>query len=237
MEPSSARNAVLFDPHPLWVDALEPVLRGIGVEVVGTATTRDRALALVADKQPDLFVAEISCREGIAAGLASLRQARERSSRSKVIVLSSSASTHDIDGAFAAGATAYIVKTAHPEDIASTIRQTFGSSVFFAQPTPTRAPEAQSKPALAAVAPPASPGLTRRETEILRLVGEGHSNGQLARMLWVTEQTVKFHLSNIYRKLDVRNRTEASRWAQLHGLLPSENELRRSNGGPALSVA
>jgi DNA-binding CsgD family transcriptional regulator len=61
--------------------------------------------------------------------------------------------------------------------------------------------------------------LTRRELEILKLVAEGHSNSQLARMLWVTEQTVKFHLSNIYRKLDVANRTEASRWAQVHGLL------------------
>ena len=61
--------------------------------------------------------------------------------------------------------------------------------------------------------------LTKREREILQLVAEGHSNSQLARMLWVTEQTVKFHLSNIYRKLDVANRTEASRWAQLHGLL------------------
>jgi DNA-binding CsgD family transcriptional regulator len=64
-----------------------------------------------------------------------------------------------------------------------------------------------------------SPGLPRRELEILRLVAEGHSNAQLARMLWVTEQTIKFHLSNIYRKLDVANRTEASRWAQVHGLL------------------
>jgi DNA-binding CsgD family transcriptional regulator len=61
--------------------------------------------------------------------------------------------------------------------------------------------------------------LTNRELEILRLVAEGHSNAQLARMLWVTEQTVKFHLSNVYRKLNVANRTEAARWAQLHGLL------------------
>ena len=61
--------------------------------------------------------------------------------------------------------------------------------------------------------------LTRREREILALVAEGHSNRELARMLWVTEQTVKFHLSNIYRKLDVANRTEASRWAHRHGLV------------------
>jgi DNA-binding CsgD family transcriptional regulator len=68
----------------------------------------------------------------------------------------------------------------------------------------------------------AAPQLTRRELEILQLVAEGYSNSQLAKMLWVTEQTVKFHLSNIYRKLDVANRTEASRWAQVHGLLPSQ---------------
>jgi DNA-binding CsgD family transcriptional regulator len=68
------------------------------------------------------------------------------------------------------------------------------------------------------------PELTKRELEILRLVSEGHSNSQLAKMLWVTEQTVKFHLSNIYRKLDVANRTEASRWAQVHGVITSRRE-------------
>ena len=68
-------------------------------------------------------------------------------------------------------------------------------------------------------------GLTRRELEILQLVAEGDSNAQLAKMLWITEQTVKFHLSNIYRKLGVSNRTEAARWAQLHGLLDHQPAL------------
>ena len=68
-------------------------------------------------------------------------------------------------------------------------------------------------------------GLTRRELEILQLVAEGDSNAQLAKMLWITEQTVKFHLSNIYRKLGVSNRTEAARWAQLHGLLDRQPAL------------
>jgi len=65
--------------------------------------------------------------------------------------------------------------------------------------------------------------LTKREVEILRLAAEGHSNAQMARMLWVTEQTVKFHLSNVYRKINVGNRTEASRWAQVNGLLTDTN--------------
>ncbi len=51
------------------------------------------------------------------------------------------------------------------------------------------------------------------------MVAEGLSNGQVAQRLWVTEQTIKFHLSNTYKKLGVSNRTEASRWAQVHGLL------------------
>jgi DNA-binding CsgD family transcriptional regulator len=67
-------------------------------------------------------------------------------------------------------------------------------------------------------------GLTRREREILQLVAEGNTNGQVARKLWVTEQTVKFHLANIFRKLDVTNRTQASRWAHAHGLLELDAE-------------
>ena len=63
-------------------------------------------------------------------------------------------------------------------------------------------------------------GLTARELEILRLVAGGLSNARIAAKLWVTEQTVKFHLSNVYRKLGVGNRTEASHHAHMHGLLP-----------------
>jgi DNA-binding NarL/FixJ family response regulator len=63
--------------------------------------------------------------------------------------------------------------------------------------------------------------LTPRELEILRLVANGASNGRVAAELWVTEQTVKFHLSNVYQKLGVANRTEASRFAHVNGLLDS----------------
>jgi DNA-binding CsgD family transcriptional regulator len=62
-------------------------------------------------------------------------------------------------------------------------------------------------------------GLTRRELEVLRHVAAGETNREVAARLWVTDQTVKFHLSNVYRKLGVSNRFEASRWAWEHGLL------------------
>jgi DNA-binding CsgD family transcriptional regulator len=69
-------------------------------------------------------------------------------------------------------------------------------------------------------------GLTRREVEVLRLVASGESNRAVARLLWVTDETVKFHLSNVYRRLSVRNRAEASEWARAQGLLDPGVEPR-----------
>jgi DNA-binding CsgD family transcriptional regulator len=68
------------------------------------------------------------------------------------------------------------------------------------------------------------PKLTRRELEILKLVSEGRSNRQVAELLWVTDQTVKFHLANVYRKLGVRSRFDAARWALEHGILDTAAE-------------
>lgn len=146
-----------------------------------------------------------------------IREACERAPGLKAIVLSSITDPAHIDAAFAAGAVAYVLKTAHQDDIRVAIRQAFEHSVFV--PAPTLAGNGVAAMPVRAVETAAVAALTKRELEILQLVAEGHSNSQLARILWVTEQTVKFHLSNIYRKLDVANRTEASRWAQLNGLL------------------
>jgi DNA-binding NarL/FixJ family response regulator len=176
------------------------------------------ALSMVEEHRPRLFIAERVDRSGDLEGFALIERARAAVPSIKALVLSSHHDEPTINDALVAGASAYVVKTAHPDDIASAVRQAFDHSVYLGgqRPKPSPAPDF--------VADPSDPlrGLTRREIEILRLVAEGHSNAQLARTLWVTEQTVKFHLSNIYRKLDVTNRTEASRWAQVSGLLGSE---------------
>jgi DNA-binding NarL/FixJ family response regulator len=80
--------------------------------------------------------------------------------------------------------------------------------------------------------PPECP-LTEREREILCVVAEGQTSAQIARELWVTEQTVKFHLSKIYRKLGVANRTEASRYALLNGLVDGRRPVRQLRSLPA----
>lgn len=217
MTGSFEQVGVICDSHPMWLDAVEQVLRRIAIRVAGKTTSTSEALTLVEEHRPDLLITELEGPGGEPSALALIERSRAAVPSLRAIVLSMHQDRQVIDAALVAGASAYVVKTAHPEDLASAVRQAFEHSVYLAG-GPTLAPVPAEPPRDAAD----EPGLTRRELEILRLVSEGHSNAQLARMLWVTEQTVKFHLSNIYRKLDVANRTEASRWAQLHGLLDGQ---------------
>jgi DNA-binding NarL/FixJ family response regulator len=213
MRGTRERSAVLLDRHPLWLDAMEKVLASVGVGVTGRTCDVDEAIELVTELRPDVFVAGIDA--SAPEHVACVKRAKQAHPDVKAVVVGESTKPEEIDIVFAAGANVYCVKTATQADLASAIRQVFEQSIFLMtsgsgtatpMPVPVNATAAE---------------LTRREHEILRLVAEGYSNSQLAKMLWVTEQTVKFHLSNIYRKLDVANRTEASRWAQVHGLLPA----------------
>ena len=228
MNESPEQVGVICDSHPMWLDAVEQVLRRVPIRVVGKTTSTDEALSLVEKHRPDLLITELEGVNGDLSGLSLIERSRGAVPSLRPIVLSMHQDAQIIDAALVAGASAYVVKTAHPEDLASAVRQAFSHSVYLAG----RRNLAPATVELSAQVDD-EPGLTRRELEILRLVAEGHSNAQLARMLWVTEQTVKFHLSNIYRKLEVANRTEASRWAQIHGLLDG----RSANGATALLTA
>jgi len=221
-------TAVLLDRHPLWLDAVGSVLERIGVAVLGKATAPDEALALVDAHQPDIVITEAAVATDGADGVAWLKKARERAPHVRAIVLSAADDSQSVRAAFDGGADAFVAKTVRPEDLAAAVRQTFEHSIILPAATAGTAP---------ALDGPAKPLLTRRELEILRLAARGHSNAELARMLWVTEQTVKFHLSNVYRKAGVANRTEAARWAQVHGILdeaePAHEARRVTERQPA----
>jgi two-component system response regulator DevR len=215
MRETGDKTAVVLDRHPLWVEAMTQLLQEAGVEVVAKATDADQAVAAVEQFRPDVLVAGLD--RANASEVECIRRAKEAHPELKAVVMADEASAEAAESAFAAGASIYCVKTAERDDLASAIRQAFRHSIYVATNARQTMPAASESQEVQE----AAPDLTRRELEILRLVAEGHSNSQLARMLWVTEQTVKFHLSNIYRKLNVSNRTEASRWAQLNGLLPA----------------
>jgi len=208
-------TAVLLDEQPLWFEALERILDKVGFTIVGRATRPSEALELVSEHQPSLFVLDTETNGSAPDGLTCLREALSRVPALKAIAVSASDDQQKIDAAFGAGAAAYVLKRALPDDLAAAFRQVFSPSLYLAN---GRAPAQAGK----ATSEAEDVGLTRREREILCLVAEGGTNGDVARRLWVTEQTVKFHLANIFRKLDVTNRTQASRWAHAHGLLDAE---------------
>jgi DNA-binding NarL/FixJ family response regulator len=230
-------SAVVIDAYPLWLEAVEAVLRGLGLTTVGKATSPSEGLRLIAEHGPEIVVTDIDFGPDLIGGTAYLQDVVDARSDMKVIVLSTHVDATVVNDVINAGATAYAAKHVHPDDLASAIRQVFEHSVFFAPKSPVApavrhvAPRAEGH-GRAAPDPvrsddPTNLGahLTRREREILTHVSEGLANAEIARLLWVSEQTVKFHLSNIYRKLNVTNRTQASRWARL-GRVEDEHAAR-----------
>jgi len=198
-----------MDPSSLWSDALESILPRIGIEVRGKATSADETLTLLGLHEPDLLIVDLGDKDDVGAQTF-FDEARRRAPFLRIIALSASSEPAQITRVLGAGASAYVTKRAQAEDFATAVRQSFEQSVFMRGNVHGVAGRSEAEK---------EARLTRRESEILRLVADGKPNQEIARDLWITEQTVKYHVSNIYRKLGVANRTEASRWAQLHGLL------------------
>lgn len=204
---------LVADDHPLIARGLREALDRVDdMEVVAEAHSGAEALALAARTNPHLALLDV--RMPGMDGLACLERLRSKHPKVRVIMLSACCDQAQIEAAFARGATAYIVKSVNPVDLASAIRQAFDQNVFHA--VGSREP---AERVAAATAEPTD--LTKRELTILRAVARGLSNQAISQDLWVTEQTVKFHLTNIYRKLGVANRTAAARYAHQHGLVES----------------
>jgi DNA-binding NarL/FixJ family response regulator len=209
------RTAVIFHRYPLWIKALSDLLDELRVRVVGTATSVEETLVLVQEHSPDILVAEFGGHQSGPDTVSLLAAARGTNDGVKCFAICNDCGSSQVIRALAAGATVCCLETAQPSEFAVAISQMFERSIYFGRTeNVVRSDFVDDHVAASAL----SDALTKREKQILALVAEGHSNAEVAKVLWVTEQTVKFHLSNIYRKLHVSNRTEASRWVQ-SGLL------------------
>jgi len=200
-------SVLLVDDHPLMLAGLRHALEADdGFQVVGEARTGPEVLPLVARTSPDLVLLDLRL-PGID-GLGCLDRIIARHPETRVVVLSVSSDPEVIQAAFTHGACGYLVKSIDLAEVASAIKQALNGTAY----------QAVGLPALNEESATDAAGLTERELTILTGVARGLSNRALAKELWVTEQTVKFHLTNVYRKLGVGNRTEAARWAFAHGL-------------------
>lgn len=208
------RTAIVLDPHPICREGLRMVLEPLGIAVGAVCGTPAAALRLVRERRPDLLLAELETPSGAPEGLRLLREARSGDPDLAIVVLSSVADRRRVAAAFAAGATAYLSKHADPAEIAAEVERAVAPPIYVARDVPSRLTSGDR----GAGAARSVPHLTPRELEVLRLV-DGRSNREVARLLWVTDDTVKFHLANIYRKLGVSSRSEAVAWARERGLL------------------
>jgi DNA-binding NarL/FixJ family response regulator len=194
--------------------AAEPIRRALRYaptcRVIGWMDARNACMEAVLDARPDVVVIDESA--GSAAAITWTREARAAMPDAKIVLLTQALDAALLAEAKGAGVDAAISKTASPASVGMLIREVVAGHVFHFAPAQPEAPRTELEPGL----------LTARELEILRHVARGLSNGRIAAELWVTEQTVKFHLSNVYRKLGLSNRTQASSYAYLHGLVDQD---------------
>ena len=210
------KSLVVVADHPMVVRAIRLALRHTaGFRVVATVDGRASARARLAELRPEVVLVDEMCQR--ANALARMGEAVQEAPEATVVLLSSGLDGAALDDAFEAGAHAVISRRLHPVTLGTLLREVVHGNVV-------HAPRARRVDARAP-----SHGLTARELEVLRLVAQGRTNGRVAEALSVSEQTVKFHLCNIYRKLGVGNRTEASRSAHLHALLDQDVPAARTS--------
>jgi DNA-binding NarL/FixJ family response regulator len=203
-------KVLIADDHRLMLEGIRRALESVdGFEIVGEAHTGSQVLPLIGRMNPDVVLLDLRMPQ--MDGFACLDMIRKRYPKVKVVVLSVFTDPERIEAALKRGASGYIVKTVNPIDLPSALRQAVEGTVYHALGLPEVDDATTAKAA----------GLTEREIAILKAVARGLSNQAIGKELWVTEQTVKFHLTNIYRKLGVANRTEAARYAYHHGLVES----------------
>jgi DNA-binding NarL/FixJ family response regulator len=201
-------RVVVVDDHQLMLDAIRLTLeQSEDIELVGEALTGSEALPLIGRTHPDLVLLDIRMPQ--MDGLTCLGKIRERHPKIKVVILSGIDEPEQIQTALKHGASAFVVKHVDPRDLASALRQAMAGTVFQMLGSGESSEENAAKAA----------GVTESEMRVLTALARGLSNKQIAAELFITEQTVKFHLTNIYRKLHVANRTEATRYAYQHGIV------------------
>ena len=205
-------RVLLADDQLVTLEGVRIVLEASDdITVVGQAVTAESLPSLVARTRPDVVLIDPQLCGSDGLECVDIIKARHRDT--KVVIFSVNSNLHHVQAALEAGASAYIIKTIHPLDLVGALRQTLQRTVF--HPRLSEALRNTNGHA---------EELTAREREILTAVAKGLSNKAISEELWVTEQTVKFHLTNVYRKLGVPSRTAAVRYAHEHGLVGVEHE-------------
>jgi DNA-binding NarL/FixJ family response regulator len=174
------------------------------LKVLGKVDGHGSIRAAIGGCQPDIVLVDEM--QNSQDCLERIRETREEAAGSTIVLLTMRMDDDWVGEALVAGVDACVSKSSHLPSLGTLIREIVSRNIVCAPP---RAAAEAAQPFAG------NEDLTAREREILALVADGLTNATIGKQLWVTEQTVKFHLSNIYRKLGVSNRTEASRFVHM----------------------
>jgi DNA-binding NarL/FixJ family response regulator len=202
---STAARAVVIDPDPLWQQAVTAALRRSDVAVVANSGDLCRAPELADAHAADLLLVGLDDEPDNREVYRLLRKVHKRCPDLVTVVFVQNEDRCTVDAALAGGAYWAVDRRGGAGELVRAVTDAYRA----------RLEEIGTTDASHG----ARARLTRRELEILRLVAEGRPNREVAKLLWVTDQTIKFHLANTYKKLGVRNRFEASHWAISRGLV------------------
>jgi DNA-binding NarL/FixJ family response regulator len=226
-------RVLIVDDQRLMRDGLRVLLElQDGIAIVGEAGNGVEALAQVAATQPDVALMDVRMPQ--MNGVEATRALRERGDRPRILVLTTFDDDQYVFDALKAGAAGYVLKDLPAADLAAAIRTVHNGGVHLDPAVASkvvaefsRLHAAPAEPAASTPAPPQaapqSPApveeLTPREREVLRLLATGASNREIGEQLFISEGTVKNHISNILGRLNLRDRTQAAIWAKERGLV------------------
>ncbi|MFE9769185.1 response regulator [Streptomyces sp. NPDC005808] len=196
-------SLLIVDDHPVVRDGLRGMFESApGFTVLGEAANGVEALELAASLDPDVILMDL--RMPGVGGVEAIARLTRAGARAKVLVLTTYDSDSDTIPAIEAGATGYLLKDAPRDELFTAVRAA-------AQGRTVLSPAVASR-LVSAVRAPRTPGnepLSGREREVLALVAKGTSNREIARVLFISEATVKTHLTHLYAKLGVKDRAAA----------------------------
>ena len=198
---------LIIDDHQIVREGIANLAKREGLDVVGEASNKEEAIALIAATSPDVITVDLSLPDG--SGLEIVKFARKNDQKMGIVVISILDDDSNLIACMNAGASGFVSKTSTLDDILAAIQSAARSPLSFTSKGLVRAVNSKVYKST----------LTSRELEIVAKLPSGLSGEELAKDLFITESTLKTHLSSIYRKLQVRNRTGAVSEAKRRGLI------------------
>ena len=207
---------IIVDDHVLFREGLAAIIRSESdIEIVGQAGTVQEAIQLVGAIKPDMVLMDFGLPDGTGAD--ATRAILKEDPKCKIIFLTMSEEDEHLFAAIRSGAKGYLLKNMRPSKLVSTLRSVQKGESALSRSMTLRLMEELAR----TNEPPRTgdPTLTRRELEVLRELASGLSNAEIAEHLFISENTVKYHVHSILEKLNLSDRRDATIYAREHGLI------------------